>query len=478
MKENPKNIQLKRQRNVRAFNRDIVDSPLYEIRKKVVSTKIIYFDDDTESDHSLFEQDTEWCKISDKLANFTAKFGKQNNVVEFDRFKEMLSLRTADYIEACNRESCTLVKKILEIYLNYFEHFIDIYKLGNTLKYKYNLSELKKELSKNQERLIEENASIVTYAEKKIKTESKSIKKLNFSESNKLEQRDLKEKILRLKNEYNYSIKQICWICGISKYKFYSIIKSGNFNEESKVDLSDKKRVKTYLKAEEIRYIEELASNYSKNYKVPTIMRKLWKRFGILVPKSTIYYHLRKTLKFSYKKNKFRPLPFFRPSQKIIDYKVSKVLIELFYSGKNIVYVDETGCSLGQSYEFGYGKIGENAYRMSRTERTMIHLIMAISKKNVIAYQLRREAFSEHAFIDFMIHLAGKAIEQGWDYVSNMVVLIDCAPFHKSRLSNRLMNLLPFTVVYNSPNNPDFNGIETVFAVLKKEIKMYDCRDL
>eukprot|EP01022_Parablepharisma_sp_SALTPOND_P000489 TRINITY_DN10258_c0_g1_i1.p4 TRINITY_DN10258_c0_g1~~TRINITY_DN10258_c0_g1_i1.p4 ORF type:complete len:189 (-),score=14.19 TRINITY_DN10258_c0_g1_i1:513-1079(-) len=108
---------------------------------------------------------------------------------------------------------------------------------------------------------------------------------------------------------------------------------------------------------------------------------------------------------------------------------------------------------------------------MSEAETGTVHMAMAVTKNTIIAYELRKQGYSEEPFLNFLINIAAKISELGVEYATKVVILMDGALFHTSARAKLLLSLLPFSVIIISPNLPELSAIETVFALLKQEIR-------
>ena len=282
--------------------------------------------------------------------------------------------------------------------------------------------------------------------------------------------------MLRLMDEEEYSIKDICALSKISQSKYYAIRKRKKYSDEHPEEVKAQPCLRGGLSSIHIDYIKQLADDPTKSYTVPDMCEEMKRQFKLEVSKKTVYYHLIHTLGYSYQRNHFKPFEAFRPPQEVVNYKVCKTLIDFQQQRKNIICIDESGFHLGVQKEYSYAKRGHHPFRVGRQSVSKLHIIMAITQQNVFAYQARMKGHNEHSFIAFILDVARKIHELGPKFESNAVLFLDNAPFHTSRLAKRLLKMLPFPVFFNAANWSDLNPIESVFSIIKARLKKLNPR--
>eukprot|EP01022_Parablepharisma_sp_SALTPOND_P030517 TRINITY_DN7646_c0_g1_i1.p2 TRINITY_DN7646_c0_g1~~TRINITY_DN7646_c0_g1_i1.p2 ORF type:complete len:174 (-),score=4.19 TRINITY_DN7646_c0_g1_i1:28-471(-) len=121
--------------------------------------------------------------------------------------------------------------------------------------------------------------------------------------------------------------------------------------------------------------------------------------------------------------------------------------------------------------EYSYSKRGVPAYRTNQNVPHQLNMIMAMTNKNVFAYQIRNGTFNEIAFIAFIISLTQKIFDMGIDYAKTVVLFMDNVSFHRSELVMNLFNILPFKVLYNGIYWHNAHAIEFAFGIIKGKLK-------
>ena len=266
-------------------------------------------------------------------------------------------------------------------------------------------------------------------------------------------------------------MKDISSLCKISVTTYYVICKREDNNEWPYIRPRGRQFTAESLQAPEKEYIKYMADVPEKSYTVPEMCKELADRFQRVISRKKVYTYLTKTLKYSYKCNNYKAQYSFEPEQDIVKYKVCKTLLGYLEQDKHMIYIDESGFGLDIHAEYSYARRGFRPYRIGQPKSKRLNLIMGITNQNVFAYQIRKGAHNEHSFISFLLDITRKAYELGPDYVSNVVLFLDNARFHRSTLVRKLMNLLPFPILFNAPCWCELNPIEMVFGIVKRRIK-------
>eukprot|EP01022_Parablepharisma_sp_SALTPOND_P031642 TRINITY_DN81096_c0_g1_i1.p1 TRINITY_DN81096_c0_g1~~TRINITY_DN81096_c0_g1_i1.p1 ORF type:complete len:275 (+),score=10.84 TRINITY_DN81096_c0_g1_i1:99-827(+) len=217
--------------------------------------------------------------------------------------------------------------------------------------------------------------------------------------------------------------------------------------------------------------MKTLADDPSKSYTASEIRDELWEKFQVDTSVGNVHYHLKKTHGYSWKRNHFKPPSAFTNGQRVLDFQVSKALLSYIKEGKNVFFIDETSFSLGTHAEYSFSKRGVPPYRIGYKKAQAYNLIMAVTSKQVYAYQIRTESNNEVTFASFIIELSKKIMSMERKYISKVVLFLDNVSFHKSEFVLELFGLLPFPILFSSPNNSDLNCIENCFGLVKTEIK-------
>jgi len=100
-----------------------------------------------------------------------------------------------------------------------------------------------------------------------------------------------------------------------------------------------------------------------------------------------------------------------------------------------------------------------------------VTLIMAITQHSVFLYQIRLGTVTKESFIAFLIEIAKKLSTYSKEYIKRFNLIIDLAPPHLAKLTKHYLSLMPFTICFSSPTNPNLSCIEPCFSMIKSFIK-------
>jgi len=218
------------------------------------------------------------------------------------------------------------------------------------------------------------------------------------------------------------------------------------FEEQLEEQKDHKPIKKSYLKGNEIMYLKELADIPCKSYTIPEIKEMFETKFKFEVPKNTLYYHLTKTLKYSYKRTHYKSSLAFQPEQYIINFKVCEKLIECMISNRFIVYIDEAGLRNNFDRQYSYAPIGEVSFKASKTISQQLNIVVAITNKEIFAYTIRNGTFNELAIIEFLLQITSKVLGVYGDSARNVIIFWDNAAWYKSKLLKQLFYLSQYNL--------------------------------
>lgn len=467
-------LTIDKHKMVEQFNKDTKLSSLYEERRKIDTTQTMFFDDDILESIHFKSSSISWCEIPSDLDLFLSECENPPNVIHFENIKEAKYIHDEKFINKCKGESRKLLSLLANLYCDSYLNIFDAYGRDKQEHIKTICVNLKEEFKTNIDEIIAK-PSIIAVIKRKLKSSREKNIPLSLSYSFVFPKKRENEEVLKLKKEGKYSVNDICTLCKISLGKYYGICKKEKIFEENKIDVNKTSIIKSFLKGDEILFIKSLADDPHKSFSVPEMCEAFHENFGFPVSKKVIYYHLTKTLGYSYKRNHFKPIPAFLPSQHVVNYKVCKSILNFWEQKKILICIDESGFNLGVQKEYSYSPLGEHPYRMGKKTALKFNIIMAITPKEIFAYQIRKGCFNEHSFASFIIDLTTKICKFGYDYISKVVLFLDNAPFHKSQLVMKLLNLLPFPVLFNASYQSDLNPIESVFGIIKGKLKKQNC---
>lgn len=149
-------------------------------------------------------------------------------------------------------------------------------------------------------------------------------------------------------------------------------------------------------------------------------------------------------------------------------YKHSKENVEQFcenyMSSPNIVCIDEAGFYVGDHCKYGYSKIGARltTKSMSNLRRVKFTLLLAISSKGIVDYQLLEHNCLKADFVRFF---------NGLEIPKNTTIVMDNIRFHHSSEIKDISKRKGWSLLYTPPYCPRANAIEQVFGSMKHDYR-------
>jgi transposase len=129
----------------------------------------------------------------------------------------------------------------------------------------------------------------------------------------------------------------------------------------------------------------------------------------------------------------------------------------------NVICIDETYIYSNYCSNYGWAKIGHPLVSYVKSNPIKYSIIMSISKKGTIKYQIIKGNVNGDIFYNFMIMMN--------ESYTNSYFLMDNVNFHKSKKLQLLMSTSTNKLLYIPPYSPQYNPIEEVFSQIKSYIK-------
>jgi len=148
-----------------------------------------------------------------------------------------------------------------------------------------------------------------------------------------------------------------------------------------------------------------------------------------------------------------------------------KTLVNSLNSSKSLIFIDEVGFEIGLSRGFAFAPFNQPAIKSIQRKPEKLNCIMAISFNKILAYQFVKTNFNKFLFIQFIENLCEKLLSSKQNNNGKITLIYDIAKFHYNKICNDLNSILPLDVLVNSPQSPQYNVIETVFAEIKRLVK-------
>jgi transposase len=452
------------------INTNLRESTSFESRRKVRSTQTIFYDSDLHVDYFSSPSPATWCTITERLESIIKSFPYNPQVNCVCETTKENDLRDEDAIKSLKSRIPDLLKLVVRLYsaayISYAEKYMEEDKEEHIQRYTSNRDRILSQIDD-----IIKLPSVFQHVKREIKIKSVQPAEPKQPPPIPFPRKRTAQEVVELSKLGKYSMKDICRLSKISTYQYYRIIKQGEQPLPQPSAAGKLRLVKSFLRSDEINYFKELADDPTHSYTVPEMRSLFSSKFGFEITNKVVYYHLTRTLGYSYKKSHFKQPRAFMPLQKLLNFKASIALLELLDKGKNIIALDESAFGVDQLKEYSYAKKGNHPFRIKKSGLPPIQVTMAITNTCVLGYQIRHGAANEHSFISFMLDLLAKIHSLGPSYISSVALLLDNAPYHKSEISKQFLELLPFPVLFNAPYNSDLNPIESVFGIIKGRMK-------
>jgi len=457
---------------IRSISTRLREFSSFEARRKVLSTQTIFYDSDLSVEYFSSPSPATWCTITESLERFLKSFPHNPQVNCVCEMTKESDMRDKDAIRALKSKISGQLKLIArlytEAYICYAERYMEEDKEEHIRRYTSNRDRM---LSKLDD--IIKLPSVFEHVKREIKIKSVLPVEAKHPPPIFFPRKRTAQEVVELSKAGKYSMKDVCRLSKISTSQYYRIIKQSMQPQPEPGSAAKPRLVKSFLRSYEIKYFKELADDPTKSYTVPEMRSMFINKFGFKITNKVIYYHLTRTLGYSYKKNHFKPPRAFKPLQKLLNFKAGSALLELLEKGKTIIALDESAFCVNQLKEYSYARKGNHPFRIRKSGLPSIQITMAITNTKVLGYQIRHGAANEHSFISFMLDLLAKIQSLGPSFVSSAALLLDNAPYHKSEISKQFLELLPFPVLFNAPYNSDLNLIESVFGIIKARLKRH-----
>lgn len=130
-----------------------------------------------------------------------------------------------------------------------------------------------------------------------------------------------------------------------------------------------------------------------------------------------------------------------------------------YLQAENVVCIDEAGFYVGDHCRYGYSKRGSRlALPTSKLRRSKLTLILAVSSRGVLGYEVLDHNCRKPDFVGFIQRLA---VEPG------STLVMDNVQFHHSAETAEAIRAKGCVPLYTLPYSPKLNAIEYVFSSLK-----------
>lgn len=457
---------------IKSLNDEILSSPMYKECSKIETTKTIFFDDSLPDPIQFSAAPRNWAIISEQFSKKLKEFKNPSVIVHFD--KKIYEKRKIDaaLLHSLKNEIPDVLKNIANSYISFNKKILKSYENEYQQNIENFLEKTQEEINNEKINLMEMK-SVIKFIREKIKNLKNDVFNLAGTFNAIFPKKRSMEEVLMLYNEKKYTNSDICKMCKISRYKLKKLIKNSETNRLPQNQSDNEKPINTYLSSKEILFFKYLADKPDKLYSIREMAENFFSTFHYEIPMSTIWYHLKNTLHYSYKKAHFKHISAFNLSHKFACFDFCKTLAKYFAERKNVFFIDESGLYKNIQKTRCFAPINATPYKIKQAEYHKFNIILAINENNAFAYEIRRGSHCELSFLSFNQFLIAKILSLGQVFVNNTILVYDNISFHKSRKVIRFFELCPIKILYMPTYSPELSPIETVFAAFKKHIKKY-----
>lgn len=269
----------------------------------------------------------------------------------------------------------------------------------------------------------------------------------------------------KIKKEHNITV---------SRHTISNWIKNKNniFNSRLKREYFNdfiKNNHQTITRKSKLKQINlELISKYINFY--PTASRQeirtyIYNDFKILISLSSVTNIIKK-LKLTRKKINYQII-------KNIDYlkELNKKRLEYkeYFKNKHmskLIFIDEVGFGVSTLKDKGLSTKGKPIYMPDKNKSVKnISMIMSINSNEIIEYDMYDEPIDSFKFYSFINKIIKKL------KCDNYTFIFDNVSFHHNKETLKLITESKNHYIFTPPYSPNFNPIENVFGIIKKNYK-------
>ena len=136
-------------------------------------------------------------------------------------------------------------------------------------------------------------------------------------------------------------------------------------------------------------------------------------------------------------------------------------------SENDVICIDESYFMSNEFPNYGWCKKGIRLEFNQKANPIKYSLIMAISNKKVLCYDIVKGNINSSLFHRFLK-------EKLFKIIKNKYVLMDNVRFHKTKLVQDLFDESTNKFLFIPPYSPEFNCIENAFSIIKSAYR-YEC---
>lgn len=138
-----------------------------------------------------------------------------------------------------------------------------------------------------------------------------------------------------------------------------------------------------------------------------------------------------------------------------------------YLPNENLVFLDETGCNLHITRNYGYSPLNTKAYKVVRGNRGQnISCMVAIKNTGVISFDIRDGSFDGDSFIQYI----NEKLSDHFMNNPNDILIMDNCRFHHRKDVIELLERKRIGFMFLPPYSPQLNPIEEYFSFFKASL--------
>ena len=190
------------------------------------------------------------------------------------------------------------------------------------------------------------------------------------------------------------------------------------------------------------------------------------------IKKSTMHSIMRKRLHMHFKKITVKNDKLLRTDYIKFSFFFIKIISRALFLWLKLVFIDESGFRLKNSHYKTWVFDKEQIYSKNYNEKK-INLILAVSKDDILHYQIIKENTNSEIFINFMNKLIDKLKEKK---IENFLFILDNFSGHLTLQLFKFYREKKIKILFSVPYASNFNMVENVFRLIKNITykKLYD----
>jgi hypothetical protein len=213
------------------------------------------------------------------------------------------------------------------------------------------------------------------------------------------------------------------------------------------------------------KIIEEERQKINRTISLSKIQTIYSNQYNVKISLATIHRVLRKHLNLHFKRITIKNSKLNKNHYKFMNYIFLKAILRAIKIGVNIIYIDETTCSLqNNNFKDWYGE-KENWNKGPETRiKEKTNIIMAIGINGIIHYKMVESSIDKKKFLEFIEELCNKLTKNEQD---NSLIVFDNATCHKAKNIIKIYKKKNLKILTNIPYKSEYNGIEYCFCYFK-----------